>query len=86
MFHQLYRLINNDKFQHFVYGVAIYSLMLPFGMIPAFVVLSIIAVTKEYIDSKGFGAMEYKDAVVTVAGGGFLQSWYIVFEKLSTLF
>lgn len=86
MLRRLYNLILNDKFQHFVYGIAIYALVLPFGLTLAFTVLVLIALLKEHLDSKGYGVMEYKDALYTVAGGVYLQSWYILFETLSKLF
>jgi hypothetical protein len=81
-----YALLTNDKFQHFVYGVAIYATLVPMGVPVAFVLLSLIALGKEIYDKKGYGTYEVKDALFTVAGGVYLESWYTLFEKLSVLF
>lgn len=79
---KLYTLLQNDKLQHFVYGIAIYSIIVPFGAVPAFAVTLILAVLKEYFDSKGFGNMEKKDIVATMLGSFFLFGWYELIEKL----
>ena len=79
---KLYSLLANDKLQHFVYGIAIYSIIVPFGAVPAFAVTLFLAVLKEYFDSKGFGNMEGKDVLATMLGAFFLFGWYEIIEKL----
>lgn len=76
--HRLYKLINNDKFIHFVYGIAICAIMLPFGNIASLIVVAIIGIIKERIDKKGYGAYEFKDAAYTIVGGFYLISWHEV--------
>ena len=79
-------LLLNDKFHHFVYGVAIYSVMVPFGIPFAFAFLIAVATIKELYDKKGYGTFEIRDGLYTVSGGVYLQSWYYVFGYLSVLF
>lgn len=76
MFDKLYKLINNDKFMHFVYGVAICAIMLPFGTPLALIVVLLVAILKERIDNKGYGVLDYKDALFTVIGGVYLVLWH----------
>jgi hypothetical protein len=77
---KLYNLINNDKCQHFVYGIAIYAVASPFGSIFAFILLGLIAWAKEKIDSKGYGQYEIKDFAYTIGGGVFLELWRNLIE------
>lgn len=72
---KLYKLINNDKFMHFVYGVAICALMQPFGTAFALIIVLLVAVIKERIDNKGYGISDFKDAVFTLLGGVYLVTW-----------
>jgi lauroyl/myristoyl acyltransferase len=86
MLNQLYSVVLNNKFQHFVYGIAIYALLIPFGILTAFVVLTAIAVGKEFLDRKETGVCNLKYAFVTVSGGVYLQLWYEAFEKMLSFF
>jgi hypothetical protein len=81
----LIELINNDKFQHFVYGLAISGMMAPFGSITMLLVVFLIALIKEYIDSKGFGIKSGTDVVATVSGPVFLIAWYAIIDLLTNM-
>ena len=80
MLDKLYRLVNNDKFMHFVYGVALYGVFVPFGKVFALAATLLVAISKEIYDKKGYGVYEAKDAGATVLGGLSLLIWYEVIE------
>lgn len=86
MLTKLYKLLLNDKLQHFVYGIAVYSIFVPFGSLIALLVTSFVAWLKEKFDSKGYGQKDKWDIVATVAGGLFLMLWYTIIDKLQSLF
>lgn len=73
----------NDKFQHFVYGVAIFAVVIPFGITNAYLFLTLIAVLKELYDKKNSGKFDTLDVAFTVAGGLYLHTWYLCIDKLS---
>lgn len=79
---KLYSLLLNDKLQHFVYGVAIYSIFVPFGIVVAHVATLLIAYIKERFDSKGYGTPDVKDILATQAGAVFLMTWYYLIAQL----
>lgn len=66
----------NDKLAHFLAGIAIAALLLPFGFAAAFVGSLVAAVGKELWDAQGHGTPEKNDAIATVLGGVLLLGWY----------
>lgn len=85
MLDRLYKILNNDKFMHFVYGIAICALMQPFGTAFALMVVLLVAIVKERIDAKGYGAFEYKDMFFTVSGGAYLVIWQGVISYVQSI-
>ena len=83
---KVYQLLQNDKTQHFVFGLAIASLVFPFSPIAAVAVATAVGFLKELIDSKGYGTFSRMDALVTAAGGAFLVLWYAFAEILKGFF
>jgi hypothetical protein len=81
---KMLKLLLNDKFQHFVYGIAIYAVMIPFGTVMAYSFLIAVAVLKELYDHKTYRKFDVRDAAFTVTGGVYLHTWYLCIEELST--
>lgn len=67
-----------DKLLHFLAGIAIAALVYPFGILWAFLAVSIVAIGKEIRDAQGFGTPEIADALATIAGGAVLLGWYLL--------
>lgn len=65
-----------DKPAHFLAGIAIAAMLLPFGFGPAFVGTLAAAVGKELWDAQGHGTPEKNDAIATVLGGVLLLGWH----------
>lgn len=76
MYNYLYKIINHDKFLHFVYGIAICAIMQPFGTMFALIVVLTVGLTKEYLDKKGYGTFDVRDAWFTFFGGVYLITWH----------
>jgi hypothetical protein len=69
-----------------MFGIAIFATFLPFGYIAGITVTFIVALLKEYFDSKGFGDVSKSDIAATVSGAFFLIGWYYIIDKLIVMF
>jgi hypothetical protein len=74
--------LHNDKFLHFVFGLALFAVLIPFGSAFAFVSVIAVAALKEILDSLGMGTSDPADFVFTLLGATFLLFWY---DTLSTV-
>jgi hypothetical protein len=81
-FSKIKSLLANDKFLHFVFGLALFAILIPFGTIFAFVGVLLVAAAKEVLDSLGMGTSDPADFVFTLLGATFLLFWY---DTLSTV-
>ncbi len=75
--------INGDKVKHFMYGLAMAGLMVPFGSVWTFVFVAVVAVIKEYIDDKRGSKAEPLDVLATLAGPVFLFAWYAIVDWIT---
>lgn len=77
-------LLDNDKVKHFVYGLAMTGMLVPFGWSVAATFVGAVALLKEYVDLKVTGKFSPSDAGVTMFSVVFLYTWYELIERLST--
>ena len=70
-------MIAQDKLIHFLGGLALYAMALPFGLPVACAVLLLAAIGKEVYDycHRDAHTPEIMDAVATLAGGAVYAAW-----------
>lgn len=73
-----------DKQLHFLGGWAMASTLMPAGVIPALVVVALVAAAKEWWDSTGRGTPEWADFLATAIGGAVGAATYTAVEILLT--
>jgi len=72
-------MITKDKVYHFAAGLSVFAMFYPLGLPIAFLVVVLVAASKEFWDLSGPGTPEFIDFVATVLGAVCLALWYGLF-------
>lgn len=70
----------NDKFIHFIAGVAVCAFVYPISPIYAVVLTFVVGAAKELRDSRGYGVVEFLDFFATGMGAVTLLAWHYLVE------
>lgn len=64
-----------DKIVHFLIGAVILAVLAPWGVATALLIVFLLANAKEVLDSFVHGTFDFKDMIITVAGGAAMAAW-----------